>query len=236
MKMKKSVVFSIAALLAAPLTLLAGSDYISLKQLNGRSSRLWIDDVKEMKVIKTMGVTDCFNTLVVDYINGESKQILLGDILGMDYMPGLLPSQMSMTIEPHHKSVTLNVKCSDPDAFWQVGALPARYFDGKSKHEWDEVVFDFERDLIYSYINQVNGSMADFKTQDFFFYQNDGRVTWFPSSNEESASMPGSEYVAYAYRGEWPPSGPVFAHDVIFERFTAKPVVVEDVTITSTCA
>ena len=228
--MKKTTIAAVAASLAFPLTLLAGSDYIHFQHLNDRTSRLWIDDLKQMSVIKTQGIKDGYNTLVIEYLNGETKQILMGDILGMEYRAGLLPSQMSMTIAPHHNSVTLDVKCSDPTAYWQVGALPASSFEGKSEHEWDEVVFDYERNLILSFISQNGGSMSQYTTKDFFYYQNDLKVNWFPSSTEESQKMPGSDYVAYAYRAEWTPSGPVFSHDVLFEPFTAKPLVVEDVT------
>lgn len=219
--MRKSTIAVAAGLaLAFPVTMMAGSDYFNIVELM-RESRIWIDDVKEMTILKTMGITDGYNTLHVEFNDGTSKDWLMGAIKEMQWNKGYKANSLTVDVEPHHRCVTLNVKCSDPAAHWQVGALPADWFSGMSNHDWSETAYDYERTLIYSYVSQTGGDMNKFKAEDFFFYQGDGRVTWFPPTMEEAASMPGKDYIAYAYQADWK-GGPIFEHDVQFVPFTAK--------------
>ena len=103
MNMRKSTIAVAAGLaLAFPATMMAGSDYFNIVELM-RESRIWIDDVKEMTILKTMGITDGYNTLHVEFNDGTSKDWLMGAIKEMQWNKGYKANSLTVDVEPHHR-------------------------------------------------------------------------------------------------------------------------------------
>ncbi len=218
-----------ACAIAAPMILLANSDRIELK-IGARTTKVWVDDIEDMRVLNNSEETEGFNTFKVNYKSGESASWEMDKISSMKWVKGLLPSSLELDAEVHHMCITLHTNCSDPEKGYSFGALPIEYFQGKSEHEYHEVILNYEKTLVNQFANSLDKEVKDLRPDQVFTFKGQNKITWFPSTTEEMFAMPGREYVAYIYEGDISKEdGLILDHDVAFQKVTAKTIEIRDV-------
>ena len=79
-----------ACAIAAQMILLANSDRIELKN-GARTTKVWVDDIEDMRVLNNSEETEGFNTFKVNYKSGESASWEMDKISSMKWVKGLLP-------------------------------------------------------------------------------------------------------------------------------------------------
>jgi len=231
--MKKLITIAFAAAASATVVLYAGSDRIDITGKSGRVSKLWIDDIKELTVSQSPEVAgggyDVLNAVGTD---GTVTSVSIDDIQKMVWVGGRLELPVSLTVDPHQYCATFHVASSDPSLLYRVGALPMSVFEGVSEREYDDIILDYETQLLEAQAASVGYKLTDYTTEDVFLWSGDNVATWWPLTVEEELAMPGKPYMAYVYAGEITSDGLVFKYDVMKVPFTAKEKKVEDVAFT----
>ncbi len=228
--MKKTLFALAAGAVALPLAIFANSDQIQLTEINNLIRKIWVDDVKEMTVSKTQGIKEGYNTFTVHYNSGNKREWLMGAIKEMKWVPGLEESDLKLEAEPHHRSITLHSDCDNPDIHYSFGALPIEYFNGLSEHEYHDVIYQYETQLINQFAYSLGKDVKELPTERVFPYTGKNSITWFPATTEEMFKMPGKDYIGYIYQGTVDPQkGLILDHDVKWQRVTCKNVVISDV-------
>jgi hypothetical protein len=221
------------AALCSVLTIFAASDYINIFNADGLWRKIKVDNIKDITFEFCNGVSDDDDPYDFQYMYVTHKDDTKADLFKMSkitdmvYEHALTESPLTLTVTPHHKCATFHISSSDPNAYYRYGMFRADVVNDLSRDELEQLIYTYETELLNA-MAEYHGYTLSHYSDDDVFYQGDQSLDCFPTTVEEEAAMPGSEYIAYAYTATITEDGLVFTHAPAITSFVAKEMKTED--------
>lgn len=224
--MKRPILTTCIAVAAAA-ALFASTDRIILNYKNGKTAKIWIEDVNSMKFGKSDPAIEGYDRIVVDSNDGNTSETSLDRLKSTEYRHGLEDSRITMTLKPHHRSVSMFIEAPE-GVYFRNGAIPLKRLKDIPEREWIDVIYDTENAILNEVADYYGRPLSDFSNESVF-RKGSGQIDWFPQGENEDVEMPGTDYIAYVYEGNVGPNGLEFLRDPYIVPFTAKKLELLDI-------
>lgn len=215
--MKKQTL--LCGLAAACLVASASSDKLNFIKNGEIQASLRVDKIAS---ISYTGDGTGFNTIVVDLKNGAQQSASIADFDAIEYFR-LPASPLSIDVTPLLQGAELDIKTSDPNAFYRIHGCRAELLANEDPDEWADILI--EEDIAYCHSVAVNTglTLGDYTTKDVFQRGNVHRE-WFP--DDYILGKVGIAMVAYT--GEVKDGDIVVTSEPILLTFDTKEYVMYD--------
>lgn len=118
-------------------------------------------------------------TSMVNYLDGTKSTHAIDDFNSMTYEDASMVNPLTVTVNPHHYSASLDIKTDDPDAWYRVTAVPEKELAGVDPQDWAMILFEMDVAFINSVAEADGHPLSYYKKEDIFDKGNAQR-DWFP--------------------------------------------------------
>lgn len=224
--MKKRLLFSIATATIAGAILYAASDRIVITDSEGKVTNLFTDDITAITFGRSDATAKGYDIMKVAGPDGV-REIDLIRAASVTYHQGLEDPVVTMTVKPHHRSLSMYVENGD-GRYFRTYAIPASRLKGIPEREWSDYIYKFEKANLEAIAAAWDRPLSSYKDEEVFS-TGSGQEDWWPQDQIESMDMPGRDYIAYVYEGHIGSESLEFVREPYFVPVRAKEIKYEEV-------
>ncbi len=172
--MKKTLILCGLAAFAA-LTASAECEKMSFFKNGMPSHNVMIDANSTAKYTGQGGYTH----LNITDKNGDTKEIAMGDFDHFKFANILAENPITIEVERHYTSATLDIKTSNVSMWYRVTGMPTRHLQHIDKSAWADYLVQDDINYVYGVAADNNIDLSKVSMQDVFEQGNQVR-DWFP--------------------------------------------------------